>query len=113
MITYSKNLYLTDKTGRDLRKIKRRLKSGAGLMNVKLITLASNGKDVFDILPAFMFKLKNFRKYDHHVIGIAENKKAAFRLIERMTGEYLNDRENISPGMSMREYFVRSDGSDA
>ncbi len=102
MIRYSDNLYLTEYTKKKLSEIRIRLFTGAGMAGIWFILLSENGEDVFDIVPAFMFKQKYYRKLDHTIIGIAESSEAAFDLVQdiveehfRVTGTYMELRRDI------------------
>ncbi|HAV00078.1 MAG: hypothetical protein IJR19_02445 [Lachnospiraceae bacterium] len=102
MIRYSENLYLTEYTKKKLSEIRIRLFTGAGMAGIWFILLSENGEDVFDIVPAFMFKQKCYRRHDHTVIGIAESIEAAFDLVQdiieehfRVTGTYMELRKDI------------------
>lgn len=92
MIVYREPLYLTSKTANRLRRIKVRLKLGAGMTGVSLITLSENKDDLFDIIPAALFKQRYLRKRDHEyvVIGIAENKRAAYKLVKLIINDVYN-----------------------
>ena len=102
MIRYCENLYLTDYTRKKLSEIRIRLFTGAGMTGICFILLSENGEDVFDIVPAFMFKQRSYRRLDHIIIGIAESEEAAFDLVKdiieehyRVTGTYMGLRRDI------------------
>ncbi|MCR5109169.1 MAG: hypothetical protein K6B28_13525 [Lachnospiraceae bacterium] len=102
MIRFCKKLFLTEKTERDLEKIRQKLYTGAGMTGIIFIELASNKKDVFDLIPAAMFKQKSFRSRDHFIIGIAENRRKCNDLVKDIvlehfeaTGSYENLRKDI------------------
>lgn len=102
MIKYSRNLYLTKQTEKKIDKIKWKLAAGAGMVGLQIITLAENETDLFDIYPVALFKQRYFRKRDYMIIGVAENKKAAVRLVERIitdcakrSGTYENIRSAV------------------
>ena len=102
MIRYCENLYLTEYTRKKLSEIRIRLFTGVGMTGICFILLSENGEDVFDIVPAFMFKQKSYRRLDHIIIGIAESEKAAFGLVKdiieehyRVTGTYMGLRRDI------------------
>jgi len=101
MVIYADDLYLTKKTEKRLSKIKQSIKTRSGMLGTVVIALSSNDNDVFELIPCFMFKTKIYSKIDLFVCGIAENKEAAYDLIEKMISEYLvNGR-----GFSMKEYY--------
>ena len=89
MIKYHKDLYLTDNTEKNLNKIKRKLKFGAGMAGLYVITLSDNPNDMFEIIHASMFKIRRIRHADHLVIGLAESRRKAYGIIEEIvTGHY-------------------------
>ena len=102
MIRYIDDLYLTEHTKKNLYKIKTKLRLGAGMLSLYVIMLSKNDKDVFDIVPAQMFKIRKYRHMDHTVIGLAENKYQAYSIVGRMvlehydrTGKYTDLRSDL------------------
>ncbi len=111
MIRYIDNLYVTDKLENKKNSIMRKLRLGIGMVSVNVITMASNETDVFDIIPAAMFKSYKLRHSDLLVVGLAESKKAAFLLVEKiieehfeLTGKYSNLREDFLELMVQMHY---------
>lgn len=101
MIHYIDELYLTDKTEKNLSKIKRKLRLGAGTLSLYVIMLSKNGSDVFEIVPAQMFKIRKYRHMDHTIVGFAETRRKAYEIIEQLitehfmrTGQYTGLRED-------------------
>ena len=88
MIKYIDKLYLTPKTERDLNKIKLKLKLGAGMTGLYIIMLSGNPNDVFDIVPAPVFKQRRYRHMDHTVIGMAESQMKAYGIIKKIVLEH-------------------------
>lgn len=89
MIRYCENLYLTDSTEKNLNKIKRKLRLGAGMAGIFVIELSSNPNDMFEIIHASMFKIRRIRHADHFVIGLAESRRKAYGIVEDIiTGHY-------------------------
>lgn len=104
MVCICDNPYVTDKIKPDLNRIKFRLISGIGMRGVTFISLASNEKDVFDIIPASYFKQKRLRRRSFYIIGIAESAGAAYNLISEM----INDcYENTGSYLNLRHYFEK------
>ncbi len=103
MITYHPRLYLTEKTEKKIDTIKWKLATGAGMVQVYLITLSENETDLFDIYPAALFKQYYFRKREHIVIGVAESKEAAMQLVRQMIEECL---EQSGGSGQLRAYFM-------
>ena len=88
MIRYIDDLFLTEKTGKDLPKIKRKLRLGTGMTGLYFIMLSENPHDVFDIVPAPVFKQRSFRHRDHIIVGITENMKEAYSFVEDILMEH-------------------------
>ncbi|MCR5509044.1 MAG: hypothetical protein K6F34_10185 [Lachnospiraceae bacterium] len=84
MIRYAQDLCLTDKTGASLNRIKRRLYLGAGMTGLYVIMIATHPDDIFDIVPAAMFKSRKYRHFEHKVIGLAESRRKAYEMIGRI-----------------------------
>lgn len=103
MITYHPRLYLTEKTEKKIDTIKWKLAAGAGMVQVYLITLAENEADLFDIYPAALFKQYYFRKREYIVIGVAESKEAAMRLVRQIIEECMEQKGSYE---QLRAYFA-------
>ncbi len=88
MIKYAEGLYLTEKTDRDIKKIKRKLRYGVGMAEMYVIMMSESKDDVFDIVHAAMFKSRRYRHLDHNIIGLAESRRKAYKLVERMVTEH-------------------------
>ena len=111
MIIYADNLYLTEKLKNNKKKLDDilwKIDHRAGLVSARIIALASNDRDVFDIIPPYLFKEKVFLEQDIHVIGIAEDESTANELVVQMINEYVNDYANgYLEILSMRDYFIK------
>ena len=101
---WADNLYVSEKASKRREKIIRRASKNAGLLNVYFITLATNGKDLFDIFDASYLKLLSFRKQDLDVVGIAVNKADALELTIRI----LTDVYQQTGDVRIRDFFVFS-----
>lgn len=102
MIKFKDSLFLTNKTSKNVEKIKSDLVNGRFFTRACLITLALNEEDVFDIIPIINLKLKSHEFLDFTVIGLAENKREGIRLCAKLSTLYLESATD----MSMREYFT-------
>ncbi|MCR4741094.1 MAG: hypothetical protein K5886_12655 [Lachnospiraceae bacterium] len=115
MILYYEKLLLTDKTKKNIDKLKESIENAEGLIltGTYVLELAANEKDVFDLIPIQMFKFRAFRKRDHLIIGFAESKRACYSLVEeiisehyKVTGRYdslRSDLERIIRGFELSE----------
>lgn len=111
MIKYIDNLFLTEKASKKVNKIKEDIEKKKFTSLACIICISNNSSDVFDIIPVFM--LKSIQKlYDSSlstdaddicVLGIAESKRAAFRLCTEMSAYYINSKSELS----MREFFLQ------
>lgn len=102
MIKFSENLYTTKSTASAVNRIKLKLISGIGILHLYLITLSANGDDLFDIIPAAQFKVRKFRRMNHVIVGVADSKRAAFKMTEQMI---LDCEAKTGSFDNMRAYF--------
>ena len=58
------------------------------MLSLYVIMLSKNDNDVFDIVPAQMFKIRKYRHMDHTVLGLAETRYQAYSIVERMITEH-------------------------
>ena len=109
MIRYIEGLFLTEKTRMDLWKIKHRLRVGTGMTGLYFIMLSDNSNDVFDIVPAPMFKQRRFRHEDHTIIGIAESMRKAYDIVGQIVTEHYNRTGSYT---DLKAEFIRFYGID-
>ena len=102
MIKFINNIFVDNIKYEDVDKIKRKLRLGTGMINTKVIMLAENGNDVFEIVPASMFKQRYYRHKNHTVIGLASSEADAYKIIEdivikhyELTGKYTDLRNDF------------------
>lgn len=82
---FSKNLYLSNSI-RHLSRIKWRLRTGRGQLNIYLLTI-SNSSDQLDCFHNALLKQRFFRQQPLMVVGIAADYSEAIMLIEQITQE--------------------------
>ncbi len=114
MIRYIDDLYLTEKTKRELGRIKRKLFLGTGMIKLYIIMLSDNPSDVFEIVPAAMFKYRKYRHMDHTVIGMAESRRKAYDIIGTLIREHYEET-GVYTGLkeaSMRRFSAGKRGRD-
>lgn len=108
MITYANNLFLSEKIAdknkdnKYVEKLKMKIETHAGIFGACFICMASNEKDVFDIIPPYVFKQKAFTKEDIFVVGIADSTEAAYAFVKTVTEDYLKNGN----GISMRDFYL-------
>ena len=96
---WRKDLYLGESAGKKKNKIKKQLDHEKLVPGVYVITLASNGKDLLDILPAFMLFRDSVR--EREVIGLAVTKEEAFEVCEKI----ILDVYEKTGSYGVRDYF--------
>ena len=102
MVRFADNPYVSKKMESKMSVIKWKMACGIGMTGVHFITLADNGKDLFDIYPAPVFKQKRIRKSDRVIIGVADSYDSALHIVEEMIGKCMNDTGSHS---DVRGYF--------
>ena len=102
MIRFVDNLYLSDKIRSKISVIKWKMACGIGMTGVHFITLSDNGRDLFDIYPAAVFKQKRIRKSDRVIIGVADSYDSAVHIVQEMIDKCMIDCGNLS---DVRGYY--------
>lgn len=88
MIRYLDPMYTTEKTADKVTKVRSKIKIGAGMLGLYIISLSETESDVFDIYNVALFKQRYFRHRDYDIVGIAENEEAAYELVRRIHDDY-------------------------
>lgn len=108
MITYAEELYLSEKIKEKNNKkpyvdeIKVNVTIRKGMFSIYFISIAANGKDVFDIFPAYCFKQKKFTDEDIFIVGITDSMESSYEFVKEMTENYLASDSKLS----MRDYYI-------
>ena len=103
MIEWSKKLFLSDsikEKPKRLRKIQKKLEKPDKLrFGAFLITLNSNGSDLFDIYNILMFPAKHFKKEnaDVKIIGVAKNADDAKELTGGIVLKLMKEGVSLTP----------------
>lgn len=82
-----KDLYIGESAGRRASSIIRKVNKNKLQRNVFLITKASNGYDLFDIYPSYVFLQKHYRNEDYLIIGIAIGYGEAVGIVQNIIEE--------------------------
>ncbi len=98
---WAENLYLTEKTAKKKNRIIQKANRGIGMVNIYLVTLASNPENLLDIFHAAHLKQPGFYKQDLTVVGIAAGYDEAVDLASRI----VNDVYQSTGGFIVRDYF--------
>lgn len=95
------NLYTTESTKKMLPRIMRRVRKKKLLPTVKLITLASNEKNLLDIIPAEAYLQKGLAAMNPDIVGIAKGQEEA----EALAAQIVFDVWRESGSFDVRTYF--------
>ncbi|MBR4342638.1 MAG: hypothetical protein IKP88_08030 [Lachnospiraceae bacterium] len=110
MIEWSNKLYLSEtmmEKPRKLKKIRKKLEKPDKLrFGAYLITLNSNGKDLFDIYNILTFPATHFKKEEWNVkiIGVAQNSDEAQELAGSIVMKLMKENVSLDPA-ALKEYF--------
>ena len=104
---YSK-LYIGEGAKPKAGKIIRKLKRNAGQVDIYLITLASNGQDMLDIINSAYLKQPAVRRSLPMIVGIAKGYEEALDLVEQM----LMETHRETGGYRIVEYLLQQAGQD-
>lgn len=96
---WHKELYLGESARKRKNKIKHQLDREKLVPGVYVITLASNGKDLLDILPSYMLFRDSVR--EREVLGLAVTKDEAYEVCEKI----ILDVFEKTGGYRVRSYF--------
>lgn len=96
---FYKDLYSSEKLAEKKDKIIWKLQHNAGMVGIYVITLSTNGKDLFDICHSAVLMQSFYHETDLYVVGIANGKREAMGLVQTIvediyqkTGSYENMR---------------------
>ncbi|MCI8418283.1 MAG: hypothetical protein HFI33_12450 [Lachnospiraceae bacterium] len=101
-MNWAENLYLSDKTAEKKERIIKKAQLGVGMVQVYLITLASNEKNLLDIFHAAHLKQSAFYHQELNVVGIAKGLEDA----QELTLQIIRDIYEQTGGFDVRSYFV-------
>ena len=95
------NLYTTEKTKRALPRIKHKLRTRRPQPGIFLIMLASNEKNLLDLIQAVFYIQPMLQKMNPDIVGVAENEDAAKEMILKITEDVYKKQGNFD----VRTYF--------
>ena len=98
------NLFLGEKITPKYKQTVLKIKNREFTPNVYLITLASNPKNLLDILSAEELIQNRYPKTEIFVIGLAQGKKEAFEVTRQIVDEVYQKTGNTN----VREYLTQS-----
>ncbi|MFP3154978.1 hypothetical protein LQZ18_11260 [Lachnospiraceae bacterium ZAX-1] len=100
MIWY-RNMYASENIAHKKERIKWKIKHNAGQINIYVIALAANPKNLLEIIPAIEMMQKAYPKKDMFIVGIAKGYEEAVDLIVQIIMEVYR----ATDGFQVRDYF--------
>lgn len=89
---FYKNLYVGE-TIKDVKKVKRKLITGAGQLGIYVITLC-RGRDQLEIYHCALLQQRYYRKNPPFIIGIAGGYEEAVEIVRRIAEETYTSNGN-------------------
>ena len=99
-MNWYKHLYLGELANKKKSKIIHKLEKQEVALGVYAITLASNGRDLLDVLPAYMLYRDQAR--EREILGIAVTKEEAFEVC----AEIIQDVYQKTGSYEVRSFFA-------
>lgn len=106
MIWY-KNLYVGEGIGRKAERIKWKIRHNAGQLSIYVIALASNEKNLLDIIPAQELLQKSYPKKNLYVVGLAKGYDEAIQTASSI----VMDVYRKTGTFTVRDYILSKSGS--
>ena len=89
------DLYVGTNAKKKQKKIIRKLKTNAGMLDVYLITVAANGEDIFDIISSAYLQQKAIRRNLPMIVGIACGYEEAAELAAGIVEEVYRETGDV------------------
>lgn len=106
MIKWCSKLYLDEKIRKEPDKWKMRLEEGKLSYSLFCIALASNEKNLFDIMDCNELWFRHYRQSEVCIVGLAGDKENAIRLLQNI----IEDIYRETGDLKVREYFKFEEG---
>lgn len=87
---FLQELYLGDKVSPKVDQIVKKIKNDQAVPNLYLIVMASHPDNMLDLIPQKDVLQKGYPKEQLQIVGLAENKKEAFSLVQFIIEESLS-----------------------
>jgi hypothetical protein len=101
MIWY-KNLFISENISQKKAKIKWKIRSNAGLINIYVITLAANPQNLLEIVSTIELMQAAYPKQNLFIVGIAKGYDTAVALASRIIIEIYKETGEFK----IREYML-------
>ena len=98
---FHRELYVGN-TVHHIRRVKWKLKHGAGQMRIFVIMLAG-GSDQLAIMHCAFLQQRYYKKYPPYIVGIAGGYEEALELIQKMVADIYQK----TGGYQLKEYFLK------
>lgn len=102
---FYRDLYLTENLKKKKYKMMWKLKTGSGMVDVYVITLAANGRDLLDIMNSSICLQPAVHNRLPLVIGMASGYDGALKLVQKI----IEDVYNRTGTYEVRKYFEETD----
>lgn len=96
-----KDLYAGPSVLPKIKNVKWKIIHNAGQLRVYVITLATNEKNLLDIIPARELLQKHYPKQELYVVGLAGNYEEALEL----AGSIVSEVYRMTGGFDVRSYI--------
>ncbi len=101
MIFFDRKIYLGENAGPRKKNIINNIKKHRFQAGIYVISLCTNGTDIFDIIPTWMISKEGYNGKDINILGIAYGKDEAIDVVCRMILDVYEKTGN----MDVRGYF--------
>lgn len=98
-----RHLYMGEQARKSRYRIVGKIRWNKLQMDVYVITLSSNQKDLLDIYPSYVLRQKYFQKQEYLIVGIAKGYEEALEVAARIVTEVYTE----TGAFGIREYIGR------
>lgn len=102
-----RDLYVSPKAEKKIRRIKWELTHGVGTLQVYLLTMPTNTKNSLDIVNAVYLKQPHYKKEQIKVVGIAMSYEEALELLQEIVSEVYEATQKVD----IKEYLYSKQGN--
>ena len=98
-----RHIYIGEQARKDRYRIIGKIRHNRFQMDIYVITLASNSKDLLDIYPSYVVRQKHFQKQEYWIVGIAKGYEEAIEVAVKIVMEVYTKTGTFG----IREYIGR------
>ncbi len=84
MLSWYQHLYLGTSVERKARRLRWKINTGRGTLDLYVITIASNPANQFDIISTMQLQKKSIRKHCPMIVGLARGRFEAMDVVRRI-----------------------------